>query len=76
MLVGCFQVVEYMSWKFIGTSLSISRRPLMERICFPTGKLFFYEQSPLGRIALSGEADRMSPSLSSLRSDDKIPLIK
>ena len=31
-LVGCFLVVEYVSWKFIVTSLSTSRRPLKERI--------------------------------------------
>ena len=41
MLVGCFQVVEYISWKFILTSLSISRRPLKERIFFPACKLLF-----------------------------------
>ena len=31
-------------------------------------------QISLGRDASSGEADRMSPNLSPLRSDDKIPL--
>ena len=75
-LKGCFHIIEYMTWKFILTSLSISRRPPKERICFPAGKLFLSEQIPLERIALSGEADRMSPNLSPLRSDDKIPLRK
>ena len=42
MLVGCFQVVEHMSWKYIVTSLSISRRPLKERICSPASKLFHF----------------------------------
>ena len=49
-LVGCFLVVEYVSWKFIVTSLSTSRRPLKERIWFHVGKLFLYATSPLGRI--------------------------
>ena len=40
LLVGCFQVVKHMSWKFIVTSLSISLRPLKEIIFFPAGKLF------------------------------------
>ena len=69
-----FYVVEYISRKFIVTSLSISRRPPKERICFPAGESFLSEQIPLGRIASSGEADRMLPNLSPLRSDDKIPL--
>ena len=55
MLVGYFQVIECLSWKFIVTSLSISCRPLKERICSPAVKLFLYEQTPLGRVALSGE---------------------
>ena len=42
MLVGCFQVVKHMSWKFIVTSLSISLRPLKEIIFFPAGKLFHF----------------------------------
>ena len=42
MSVGCFQVVEHMSWKYIVTSLSINRRPLKERICFPASKLFHF----------------------------------
>ena len=42
MLVGCFQVVKHMSWKFIVTSLSISLRPLKEIIFFPAGKLLHF----------------------------------
>ena len=72
-LVGFFHAVEYISRKFIVTALSISRRPPKERICF-AGKSFLSEQIPLGRIASSREADKMSPNLSPLRSDDKIPL--
>ena len=68
-LVDFFHVVEYISRKFILTSVSISRRPPKERICFPVGKSFFSKQIHLGRIASSGEADRMSPNLSPLRSD-------
>ena len=72
--MGFFHVVEYIPRKFIVTSLSTSCRPPKERICFPAGKSFLSEQIPLGRIASSGEADRVSPNLSPQRSDDKIPL--
>lgn len=59
-VVDCFQVVEYISRKFIITP----------------NKLFLYEQSPMERTALSGKVDRMSPDLFPLRSDDEIPLRK
>ena len=42
--MGFFHVVEYIPRKFIVTSLSISRRPPKERICFPAGKSFLSEQ--------------------------------
>ena len=51
MLVGCFQVVKHMSWKFIVTSLFISLRPLKEIIFFPAGKLFHFRAVTVNKVA-------------------------